>query len=92
MEKLEKGLKELRGFASPMEGSNSFNWPDPLELPETGPPTKEYTWRDPWLWPHMWSCWTSLGGEALGPVGVRCPSVGKFQGGRQEWVGGKTVS
>ena len=25
-----------------------------LELPGTGPPTDEYTWRDPWLWPHMW--------------------------------------
>jgi hypothetical protein len=57
MEELEKGLKELRGFAAPWGrggGSNSVNRPDTLELPGTGPPTKEYTWRDPWLWPHMW--------------------------------------
>jgi hypothetical protein len=24
------------------------------ELPGTGPLTKEYTWRDPWLFQHMW--------------------------------------
>jgi hypothetical protein len=23
------------------------------EFPGTSPPTKEYTWRDPWLQPHM---------------------------------------
>jgi len=23
------------------------------ELPETKPPTKEYTWRDPWIQTHM---------------------------------------
>jgi hypothetical protein len=39
MEELEKGLKELRGFAV-LWGSNSVNWTDPLELPGTGPPTK----------------------------------------------------
>ena len=26
---------------------------DPWELPGTKPPTKEYTWRDPWLQLHM---------------------------------------
>ena len=52
MEELEKGLKELRGL-QPHEGSNSVNWPDPLELPGTKPPNKEYTWRDPWLHLHM---------------------------------------
>ena len=35
---------------SSMVGSNPVNLPDPLELPGTGPPTKEYTWRDPRLW------------------------------------------
>ena len=33
---------------------NTVNRPDPLELPGTGTPTKEYTWRDTWLWPYMW--------------------------------------
>jgi hypothetical protein len=43
MEEMEKGLKELRGFAAPMRGSKNVNWPDPLEFPGTGPPTKYYT-------------------------------------------------
>jgi len=37
----------------------------------------------------------SMGGEALGPAKVRCPSVGKCQGreaGRGGWVGGETPS
>jgi hypothetical protein len=40
----------------PHGGSNSVNQPDfplPRELLRTGPPTKECTWRDPWLWQHM---------------------------------------
>ena len=41
IEELEKELKELRGVAAPWEEQR----PDPLELPGTGPPTKEYTWR-----------------------------------------------
>ena len=31
-----------------------------------------------------------MGGEALGPEGVQCPSVGEYQGGKMEvgwWVG-----
>ena len=42
------------GGMQPHGGSNSVNKPDTLELPRTGPPTKEYTWRHPWRWPHMW--------------------------------------
>ena len=69
MEEMKKGLKGLREFAASKE-SNSVNWTDLQDLPGTGPPTKEYTWRDPWLWPHMWQRMTflaSVGGEALGP-------------------------
>ena len=32
-----------------------------------------------------WPCWTSMGGTALGPEGVRCPSVGECQGWKAEW-------
>jgi hypothetical protein len=50
------------------EGCNSLNWPDPQKLPGTGPPTKEYTWKDPWLWPHMWQRMASLDiSERKGP-------------------------
>jgi hypothetical protein len=27
-----------------------------------------------------WPCWISVGEAALGPEGVRCPSVGEYQG------------
>ena len=78
MEKLEMGLKELRGL-QPHGGSNSVNRPDPLELLGTGPPTKEYTWRGSWLWPHMWQRMALLAlvrGEVNGPECVQCPSNG----------------
>jgi hypothetical protein len=55
MEELEKVLKELKEFATHRK-KNNINQPDhpgPRELPGTKPPTKEYTWRDPWLQPHM---------------------------------------
>jgi hypothetical protein len=54
MEKLEKGLKELRGFAAPWGKQQC----QPVRPPEfgggNGPPTKECTRRDPWLLTHMW--------------------------------------
>jgi hypothetical protein len=45
MEELEKRQKELK--------NNNINQPDISELPGTKPPTKTYTWRDPWLQLHM---------------------------------------
>ena len=44
-----EGTEVTEEVCIPMGGSNSVNWPDPLELPGTGPPTKKYTWRDTWL-------------------------------------------
>jgi hypothetical protein len=49
VEGLEKGLKELAVHRR----NNNMNQPVPLELLGTKPPTKEYTWWDPWLQPHM---------------------------------------
>jgi hypothetical protein len=54
IEELEKGLKELKGVAAHRK-NNIFNQSDALsskELPGAKPPTKEYTWRNPWLQPH----------------------------------------
>jgi hypothetical protein len=31
---------------------------------------------------RRWPCWTSLGGNGLGPEGVQCPNVGECQGGK----------
>jgi ribosomal protein S17 len=48
MEELEKGMKELNGFSTHRK-NNNINQSDSSELPETKPPSKEYTWRDLWL-------------------------------------------
>jgi hypothetical protein len=102
MKKLEKGLKELSEFAAPWR-EQECQQVRPSGAPGAGPPTKEYTWRDLWLRPHMWPCWTSVGGAALGPENVQCHSVGECQGrkwgvggwvgehphrGREDWIGG----
>jgi hypothetical protein len=52
VEELEKGLNELKGFAS-YRKNNNINQPNPPEVPGTKPPTKEYMWRDPWLQQHI---------------------------------------
>jgi hypothetical protein len=52
MEELQKCLKELKGLQLHRKNKN-INQPDPTELLGTKPPTKEYTWREPWLQPDM---------------------------------------
>jgi hypothetical protein len=52
MKELEKGPKELKGLQSHCR-NNNMNQPVPSEFPGTKAPTKEYTWRDPWLQLHM---------------------------------------
>jgi hypothetical protein len=55
-EELKKGLKELNGVCNSIERTTiSTNKTPPLSpsLPGTKPPTKEYTWRNPWLQLHM---------------------------------------
>jgi hypothetical protein len=59
MEELEKGLKELGSFKTHGQ-SNSVIQPDHQELLGTGPPTKEYTLTDPWLWLNMWQIMSLL--------------------------------
>jgi hypothetical protein len=72
MEELEKGLKELRGLQ--LYGGNiSVNKPDAPELPGTGPPTKEYTWSDPWCWLYMWQKMALLDiSGRRGPLSCAC--------------------
>jgi hypothetical protein len=48
----EKRLKELKGFATHGK-NNNINQPVPLELPGSKLPTKENTWKDPWLQTYM---------------------------------------
>jgi hypothetical protein len=66
---LKKGLKELKGFSNPYE--EQYQLTRPSEIPGTKLPTKEYTWSDPWLQPHMYQRMDLLsinGGAVLGPV------------------------
>jgi hypothetical protein len=42
---IRKRTKEAEGVCNPI--GRTTNQPDPLEVPGTKPPTKEYTWRDP---------------------------------------------
>ena len=52
IEELEKGLKELKGFATPEE-EQQYQPTRAPDLPGTKSPTKEYTGRNPWLQLHM---------------------------------------
>jgi hypothetical protein len=38
---------------NPIGKSRVSIYPDPYELPETKPPTEEYTWAGPWPLVHM---------------------------------------
>jgi hypothetical protein len=40
------------GFPSHRK-NNNINQPDLPELPGTKPPTKKYTWRNPWFQLHV---------------------------------------
>jgi hypothetical protein len=40
------------GVCNPIGRTTTTNQ-TPSELPGTKSPTKKYTWRDPWLQPHM---------------------------------------
>ena len=52
MEELEQGLKELKWFTTHKK-NNNINQLDISDLPGTKLPSKEFTWRDPWLQLHM---------------------------------------
>ena len=82
MEELEKVPRELKGFATSQEEQQYETMCTP-EVIGTKPPTKEYTWRDPWfqlICSRGWSRQSPMGGEALGPVKALCPIVGESQG------------
>jgi hypothetical protein len=86
MEELQKGQKEMKGFVIPVEEQQyqPTRPPPPLQLPETKPPTKEYTCRNPWLQPYKQQRMALLGingksGPYSGPVKAQCSSVEEYQ-------------
>jgi hypothetical protein len=65
-----EGNEGAEWVCSSMERVTVVKGPDFPELPGTGPPIKEYTWRNPWVQLHIWQRMTlfvSVGGEALWP-------------------------
>jgi hypothetical protein len=77
--------------------SNSVNRSDPPELLGTGPPTKEYTWSDPWHWPHMWQRMALLvisGRRGPWPWGCSMPQSRGMtgQGNKNGWMSGGAFS
>jgi hypothetical protein len=85
MEELEKGPKELKGFAAPWEEQQ-------YEPTSTLPPSQSsqglnhqpksthgVTQGSSFMCSRGWPCGTSMRGDALGPVKALCPSLGECQ-------------
>jgi hypothetical protein len=90
MEELEKGLKELRGFAAPWREQQCQQARPPWSswgLDHQPKNTYGATYGGDHIYGRGWSCWILVGGEALGSEGVRCPSIGGCQGGKTEMGG-----
>jgi hypothetical protein len=82
MEELEKRPKELRTHGA----NNNVNWPDLQSsqgLDHQPKNTHGATHGSGCICGRGCPCWTSVGGEALGPESVQCPSVGECQGRRR---------
>ena len=59
-----------------------MNWPVSPDLPGTKPPIKKThggIHGPSCICSREWPSQSSMGGEALGPVKVLCPSIGEFQ-------------
>jgi hypothetical protein len=93
MEELEKGLKELKGFATLQEEQYQPTRPPQSSQGLNHQPksTHRGTHGSSHMCSRGWPCWASMGGEALGPVKAQCPSVGECQGG-EAGVGGGAPS
>ena len=90
MEELEKGPKELKGFAAPWEEQQyelTSTLQSSLGLNHQSKKTHCGTHGSSCICSRGWSRWSSMGGEALGPVKVLCPRIGECQGQEWEWVG-----
>jgi hypothetical protein len=93
MEELEKRPKELKGFAPPKEGRTTRTNQCPQSsqgLNHQPKNTHGGTYGSSSICSRRQPCQLSMGGEAVGPVKVLCPSVGEWQG--QEVGMGRFVS
>ena len=82
VEELEKGLKELKGFATHRE-EKQYNQPDCQRsqgLNHQPKSTHGVTHGSSHICSRGWPCRASVEGErAVGPVKGQCPRVGKCQ-------------
>jgi hypothetical protein len=91
LKKLEKVSKELKGFAALQEEQQYelTNTPQ-SSLRLSHQPKKTYggTHGPSFIFSRGWPSQSSMGGEALGPVEVLCPTVWECQGQEAVGVGG----
>jgi hypothetical protein len=91
MEELEKGLKELKGFATSQEEqqyqpTRSLHCLSSQGLNYQPKSMHGGTHGSSCICSRGWPCQISMGGEVLGPVKARCPSIGSVKAVR--WVFG----
>ena len=92
MEKLEKGLKELKGFATHRKNyiSTNQNPQSSQGLNHQPRSTHGGTHGSSCICSRGWPCGTSMGGEDLDLVKVGCPNIGEYKNwerGVDGWVG-----
>jgi hypothetical protein len=83
-----EGTEGAEGVCSPKEGATMLTGPWSSQGLDHQPKnTHGGTHGTGCICSRGWPCWTYVGGEALGPEGVQCSSVGKFQGRKIGGVG-----
>jgi len=63
--------------------NNNISKPDTPELPGTKPPTKEYTWRDPWQRMALWGINGRRGPWSRESLMPQCRGIPGRGGGRE---------
>jgi hypothetical protein len=83
-----ESTEESEGIFHPHRNHYNMNQPLPSELPGTKSPTKEHTGTHGSIFIscRRWTCWTSIGGEALGPVKTDVPGWGNAKTGKHDWL------
>jgi hypothetical protein len=83
MKELEKGPKDLKGFAAPKEEQQyelACTPQSSQELNHQPRSTHGGTHGSSCICSRGWPTWSSVGGEALCPMKVICPNVEECQG------------
>ena len=82
---VEEGTEGAEGVCSPIKGATVSTSQTPqssYELDHQSKTTHGRTHTSSDICDRGWPCWTSVGGAALGPEGVPCPSVENARAGK----------